>query len=327
MRRTLTVAHESWPIAGSFTISRGTKTQADVVVVTLTEDGVVGRGECVPYPRYDETVPQAIEALEAARGLIEAGLSRTEIARHIAPKAAQNALDCALWDLEAKRKGLPVWQLAGLAEPQPVITAYTLSLGTPEAMARAAAAAADRPLLKLKLGRDGDEERIAAIRQAAPKARLIVDANEGWSGAVLPRMLAACAKAGIELVEQPLPAASDEALRSIERQVVICADESAHDVDGLAALIGKYDAINIKLDKTGGLTGALALAQAARANDLKIMVGCMLATSLAMAPAMLIAQFADFVDLDGPLLLKEDRVPGISFAGSLMQPPPRALWG
>jgi L-alanine-DL-glutamate epimerase-like enolase superfamily enzyme len=272
-------------------------------------------------------VPQAIEALETARGLIEAGLSRADIARHVAPKAAQNALDCALWDLEAKRSGKPAWQLAGLAEPQPVITAYTLSLGTPEAMARAAAAAADRPLLKLKLGRDGDEERIAAIRQAAPKARLIVDANEGWSGAVLPRMLAACAKAGIELVEQPLPAASDEALRSIERQVVICADESAHDVDGLAALIGKYDAINIKLDKTGGLTGALALAQAARASDLKIMVGCMLATSLAMAPAMLIAQFADFVDLDGPLLLKEDRVPGISFAGSLMQPPPRALWG
>lgn len=325
-RRILTVAHESWPIAGSFTISRGSKTEADVVVVTLTKGGLTGRGECVPYPRYDETVPQVIEALEAARGVIEEGLPRPDIARYVAPKAAQNALDCALWDLEAKRAGAPVWQLAGLSEPRPVITAYTLSLDTPEAMAKAAAAS-DRPLLKLKLGREGDEERIAAIRAAAPKARLIVDANEGWSEAILPRMLAACARAGIELVEQPLPAGGDEALRSIDRKVVICADESAHGVDGLAALIGKYDAINIKLDKTGGLSSALALARAAQDNDLKIMVGCMLATSLAMAPAMLLAQYASFVDLDGPLLLKEDRVPGISFDGSLMYPPPPALWG
>ena len=327
MPRKLTIAHESWPIAGSFTISRGSKTTADVVVVTLSEDGVMGRGECVPYPRYDETVPQVLQALEAARGPIEAGLTRDQIAGHIAPKAARNALDCALWDLEAKRTGKPVWQLAGLAAPQPVITAYTLSLDTPEAMARAAAAASDRPLLKLKLGREGDEERIDAIRMAAPKARLMVDANEGWGEAILPRMLRACAKAGIELVEQPLPASADEALRSADRLVPICADESAHDASGITALVGKYDAINIKLDKTGGLTGALALARAAQENDLKIMVGCMLATSLAMAPAMLMAQFASVVDLDGPLLLKSDRSPGISFAGSLMYPPPQALWG
>ncbi|WP_119391272.1 N-acetyl-D-Glu racemase DgcA [Taklimakanibacter lacteus] len=326
-RRKLTVAHESWPIAGSFTISRGSKTQADVVVVTLTKGDATGRGECVPYPRYDETVPQVVAALEAARDAIEEGLPRDQIARHVAPKAARNALDCALWDLEAKRSGLPAWQLAGLAEPRPVVTAYTLSLGTPEAMARAAAAASDRPLLKLKLGREGDEERIEAIRAAAPGARLIVDANEGWSETVLPRMLDACARAGIELVEQPLPAAADEALRSIDRKVVICADESAHGVEGIASLVGKYDAINIKLDKTGGLTGALALAEAARRHDLKIMVGCMLATSLAMAPAMLLAQFASVVDLDGPLLLKEDRSPGINFVGSLMYPPPPALWG
>ena len=323
----LTIAHESWPIAGSFTISRGSKTKADVVVVTLSEDGVVGRGECVPYPRYHETVPQVIAALEATRGLIEDGLTRDGIARYVAPKAARNALDCALWDLEAKRSGKPVWQLAGLAEPEPVITAYTLSLDTPEAMAKAATVAADRPLLKLKLGREGDEERIRAIREAAPKARLIVDANEGWNDAALPRMLAACAEAGIELVEQPLPASSDEALKSVDRLVPICADESAHDVEGVAALLGKYDAVNIKLDKTGGLTGALALARAARADDLKIMVGCMLATSLAMAPAMLLAQFSGIVDLDGPLLLKQDRSPGITYAGSLMHPPPRALWG
>ncbi|MBK1865331.1 N-acetyl-D-Glu racemase DgcA [Taklimakanibacter albus] len=327
MSRQVEIAHESWPIAGSFTISRGSKTAADVVVVTLTEGGVTGRGECVPYPRYEETVPQVLAALEAAKGAIESGLERADIARHVAPKAARNALDCALWDLEAKRAGKPVWQLAGIAEPTPVVTAYTLSLDTPEAMAKAAANAADRPLLKLKLGREGDEERIDAIRRAAPKARLIVDANEGWSEAVLPRMLAACAKAQIELVEQPLPASADDALRDIDRKVVICADESAHDAAGIRKLIGKYDALNIKLDKTGGLTGALELARAARDNNIKIMVGCMLATSLAMAPAMLLAQFAEFVDLDGPLLLKNDRVPGINFAGSLMSPPPKALWG
>jgi L-alanine-DL-glutamate epimerase-like enolase superfamily enzyme len=325
--RKLSVAHESWPIAGSFTISRGSKTVADVVVVAISEGGFTGRGESVPYPRYDESVPQVIQALEAARKLIEAGLTREEIAHHIKPKAARNALDCALWDLEAKRSGTPVWRLAGLAEPQPVVTAYTLVLDSVEAMAKAAAAAADRPLLKLKLGREGDEERIDAIRKAAPRARLIVDANEGWSEAVLPRMLAACAKAGIELVEQPMPASGDEALRSIDRKVAICADESAHDVDGLDALIGKYDAINIKLDKTGGLTGALALARAAAGHDFKIMVGCMVATSLAMAPALLLAQFASFVDLDGPLLLKTDRQPGISFKGSVMSPPPSSLWG
>lgn len=327
MARQVQIAHESWPIAGSFTISRGSKTAADVVTVTIGEGGVTGRGECVPYPRYEETVPQVLAALEAARGAIEGGLERRDIARHVAPKAARNALDCALWDLEAKRAGKPVWQLAGLSEPRPVITAYTLSLDTPEAMARSAANAADRPLLKLKLGREGDEERIDAIRKAAPRARLIVDANEGWNEAVLPRMLDACAKAGIELVEQPLPAAADDALRGIDREVVICADESAHDAAGIRKLIGKYDALNIKLDKTGGLTGALELARAARDNDLRIMVGCMLATSLAMAPAMLLAQFADFVDLDGPLLLKSDRTPGISFSGSLMSPPPPALWG
>jgi L-Ala-D/L-Glu epimerase len=327
MKRKLTVAHESWPIAGSFTISRGSKTAADVVVVTLEENGISGRGECVPYPRYEETVPQVIAALEAARGPIEAGLTRDGIAGHIAPKAARNALDCALWDLEAKRSGKPVWQLAGIAEPKPVVTAYTLSLDTPEAMAKAAGAAADRPLLKLKLGGEGDEERIDAIRKAAPKARLMVDANEGWTGEALPHLLAACAKARIELVEQPLPASADDALRTIERLVPVCADESAHGADSISALVGKYDAINIKLDKTGGLTGALALAEAARKHDLKIMVGCMLATSLAMAPAMLLAQFAHVVDLDGPLLLKQDRSPGINFAGSLMYPPSPALWG
>ncbi|MGE3829414.1 MAG: N-acetyl-D-Glu racemase DgcA [Parvibaculaceae bacterium] len=327
MRTILTVERESWPIAGSFTISRGSKTVAEVVTVTLTRDGVSGRGECVPYARYNETVDGVVAGLEAARGAIEDGLSREDIPKHIAPKAARNALDCALWDLEAKQTGKPVWQLAGLPEPKPVITAYTLSLGTPEAMGEAAARASERPLLKLKLGREGDEERLIAIRRNAPKARLIVDANEGWSIEILPRRLAACAEAGVELVEQPLPAADDGALSGLKRAVTVCADESAHGLDSLPALAGKYDAINIKLDKTGGLTPAIALARAAQAQGMTVMIGCMLATSLAMAPAMLLTPLARVVDLDGPLLLKEDRVPGIRFEGSLMHPPQPALWG
>jgi len=323
----LTVAAESWPIAGSFTISRGSKTAADVVTVTLEHDGHCGRGECVPYPRYQETVPQVMAALEAARPAIEAGATRAAVASLLAPHAARNALDCALWDLEAKQTATPVWRLAGLAEPKPAVTAYTLSLDTPEAMAEAAAKAADRPLLKLKLGRDGDRDRLTRIRAAAPRSRLIVDANEGWAPDTLAAMLAACADAGVELVEQPLPAAADEALRHVTRPVIVCADESAHDRAGLDALVGKYDAINIKLDKTGGLTEALAMARAARDKDLRIMVGCMLATSLAMAPAFLLAQFAEVLDLDGPLLLARDREPGIAYDGSLMFPPPPALWG
>ncbi|MFO1121629.1 MAG: N-acetyl-D-Glu racemase DgcA [Hyphomicrobiales bacterium] len=323
----LTVATESWPIAGSFTISRGSKTQADVVTVTLEDAGHVGRGECVPYPRYDETVPGVIAALEAARASIESGITRRDVQRLVAPHAARNALDCALWDLEAKRSGTPAWRLAGLTEPQPLVTAYTLSLDTPEAMGEAAARAAHRPLLKLKLGREGDIERLRLIRAAALTSRLIIDANEGWTPDNLAEMLEACADAGVELVEQPLPAGRDEALRHATRPVPICADESAHDRAGLSALAGKYDAINIKLDKTGGLTEALELARAAQAGGFGIMVGCMLATSLAMAPAMLVAQFASVVDLDGPLLLKRDREPGIRFDGSVMSPAPRALWG
>jgi L-alanine-DL-glutamate epimerase-like enolase superfamily enzyme len=323
----LAVAEERWPIAGSFTISRGAKTEAHVVTVTLTEGPHTGQGECVPYPRYEETVPQVIAALEAARGRIEAGIAREDVPALVAPHAARNALDCALWDLEAKSSGKPVWQLAGLPQPRPVVTAYTLSLDTPEAMGEAAARASHRPLLKLKLGRDGDAERLRLIRRNAPKSRLIVDANEGWTPENLTAMLACCADAGVELVEQPLPAGNDEALRSIARAVTVCADESAHGLDTLDDLAGKYDAINIKLDKTGGLTPAIALAHAARERRLGIMVGCMLATSLAMAPAMLLAPYAEVVDLDGPLLLKKDREPSIRFDGSTMHPPPARLWG
>lgn len=323
----LTIAEERWPIAGSFTISRGSKTEAHVVTVALQEGGCTGHGECVPYPRYAETVPQVMAALEAMRGRIESGVTWDDIPAGLAPHAARNALDCALWDLRAKQAGRPVWQLAGLPEPKPVVTAYTLSLDTPEAMGAAAARAADRPLLKLKLGREGDAERLRLVRRHAPDSRLIVDANEGWTPDTLPSLLAACAEAGVELVEQPLPAGDDAALRGMRRAVTVCADESAHGLDTLDDLVGKYDAINIKLDKTGGLTPAIALARAARERDLGIMVGCMLATSLAMAPAVLLTPLAEVVDLDGPLLLKQDRVPAIRFDGSLMQPPPPELWG
>jgi L-Ala-D/L-Glu epimerase len=318
---------QSWPIAGTFTIARGSKTAADVVVVTLQRNGATGQGECVPYARYNESVPMVLDALQQAKAAIEALPSRAAIPSLNLPHAASNALDCAMWDLECKEAGKSIWNLLNLPQPKPCVTAFTLSLGSADDMAAAAKAASSRPLLKLKLGRDGDEQRLAAIRAAAPHSRLIVDANEGWGPDSLPLMLEACARYGVELVEQPLPAGNDEALRGLPRQTMICADESAHGIESLAHLKGKYDAINIKLDKTGGLTPALELASAAKSQGFKIMVGCMLATSLAMAPAFVIAQGADYVDLDGPLLLAKDRSPAIAYDGSLMLPPPPALWG
>jgi L-Ala-D/L-Glu epimerase len=323
----VSVRQEAWPIAGAFTIARGSKTTADVIVVTLKRGGHQGWGEAVPYGRYGETVAQCMTAL-AARAATIAGLtSPQEIAGLDLPFAARNALDCALWDLQCKESGEPAWLRAGLPELLPVTTAFTISLDTPEAMAKKAAAAKDMPLLKIKLGRDGDQERLEAVRGAAPQARLIIDANEGWRSGNLETMLALCAAHGVALVEQPLPAGDDELLRSMQRPVPVCADESAHGVESLTALRGKYDAINIKLDKTGGLTPALALASSAQQMDFKIMVGCMLATSLAMAPAFLLAHFADWTDLDGPLLLVRDREPAITYTGGVMLPPPRALWG
>lgn len=327
--RKLSVAHESWPIAGSFSISRGTKTSAEVIKVTLEQDGAVGVGESVPYARYNETIDATLDAIQAVRGEIEAGCTRADVPQILNLHAAQNALDCALWDLEAKLTGTPVWKLAGLdKQPDAVITAYTLSLDTPEKMAQAAAEAGSRPLLKIKLGGDGDHERLRAIRAAAPDTRLIIDANEAWRPDDLDNHLAVCAETAVELVEQPLPAGNDDALSGLGKTgVLICADESAHGKDDLHKLAGKYTAINVKLDKTGGLTEALALADAARDQGFEIMIGCMLATSLAMAPGHIVAQRARVVDLDGPLLLARDREPGIRFDGSLMYPPPPALWG
>ncbi|MFO1038519.1 MAG: N-acetyl-D-Glu racemase DgcA [Geminicoccaceae bacterium] len=327
MARRLTVRQETWPIRGAFTISRGSKTAADVVVVEIEEDGVVGRGECVPYARYQETIPTTLERIERLRPAIEAGLTRDELQAMLAPGAARNALDCALWDLAAKRTGTPVWKAAGLPEPQPLTTCYTLSLGTPEAMAAAAVAAGPRPLLKLKLDGEGDYERVAAVRAAAPEARLVADANEAWTPSLCVDLLPKLAELGVEMIEQPLPAADDAMLASIKRVVPICADESCHDSSTLGRLAGRYDAINIKLDKTGGLSEALALAAFAREMNFGIMVGCMLATSLAMAPALLLGRLARWVDLDGPLLLQKDREPGLAFEGSMVQPAPPQLWG
>ena len=323
----LSVRIERWPLANAFTISRGSKTEAVVVAVELADGAHRGRGESVPYARYGETPDGVVAAIEAMRPSLVRGLDRAALQHAMPAGAARNALDCALWDLEAKRSGRRAYALAGIAPPQPLITAYTISLGAPAAMAQAAERAADRPLLKVKLGGGDDGERIAAVRRAAPKAELIVDANEGWSEDNLVQNLAACAQAGVTLIEQPLPEGSDAALARIKRPIPVCADESVHDRASLAALAGKYDAVNVKLDKTGGLTEALALAAEAERHGFAIMVGCMVATSLAMAPAMLVAQQAGVVDLDGPLLLAKDRPEGLRYVGSRAYPPESALWG
>jgi len=323
----LAVKVERWPIAGGFAISRGAKHEAVVVVASISEGGLTGRGECVPYGHYGESVEGVVAAIEACAPEVARGMSRVELAGLLPPGAARNALDCALWDLEAKRSGRSAAALAGLASLHPVLTALTLSLGTPEAMAEAAHKARGHPLLKLKLGGAGDVERLAAVRRAAPQARLIADANEAWQPHEIESLLAEAAAAGIELVEQPLPAGQDELLSRIARPVPVCADESVHDRVSLDALADRYDAVNIKLDKTGGLTEALLVAERARALGLKIMVGSMVGTSLAMAPALLVAQGAEFVDLDGPLLLAADRAPGLRYEGSLVHPPQPGLWG
>jgi L-alanine-DL-glutamate epimerase-like enolase superfamily enzyme len=318
---------ERWPIAGSFTISRGAKTEAVTVVAELSRAGLTGRGECVPYPRYGETAEATLNALRAMQEPVSRGLDRRALQASMPPGAARNALDCAFLDLEAKTSGQRVWNLLGRPAPEACVTAYTISLGSPEAMAAATEKAAHRRLLKIKLGGEDDGDRIAAVRKAAPDCELIVDANEAWSADNLERNLAACAAAGVTLVEQPLPAGHDEALARIQRPLKVCADESVHDRTSLDGLRERYDAVNIKLDKTGGLTEALAMADAAHALGFDIMVGCMVATSLSMAPAMLLTSQARFVDLDGPLLLARDRDGGLRYEGSLVYPPEPALWG
>ncbi len=324
---TLTVAERRFRLAQAFTISRGSRTEARVVEVRLEADGAAGQGECVPYARYGETVESVIAAVEGVRGAVEGGLSRAALQEALPAGAARNALDCALWDLEAKRTGRPAWQLAGLAEPGPVVTAYTLSLDTPEAMRAAAEANAHRPLLKVKLGGEGDLERLRAVRAGAPAPRLVIDANEGWDAAGYAAMAPVLADLGVEMVEQPLPAGEDAALAELDRPVPVCADEAVHDRATLAGLGGRYDMVNIKLDKTGGLTEALALRAEAEAAGLAIMVGCMIGSSLSMAPAVLVAQGARVVDLDAPLLLAEDRAVSMLYGEDGIHPAPAALWG
>jgi L-Ala-D/L-Glu epimerase len=327
MRR-LTIETERFPIAGRFIIARGARTEAVVVTVAIAQGDAVGRGECVPYARYGETVEGVAAAIEAQRCAIEGGLDRIALQEAMPPGAARNAVDCALWDLDAKLSGVPAHVSAGIDRLRPVSTAYTISLDEPAVMADAVRKASGRPILKIKLGApEGDAERIAAVRAAAPDATLIADANEGWSEDNLDRHLAACAEAGFALIEQPLPAAKDEALRGRLRPVPLCADESVHDRHGLGRLVGLYDAINVKLDKTGGLTEALALAGDAERRGFALMIGCMVGTSLAMAPALLLAPRARFVDLDGPLLLARDRENGLYYDGSIVHPPSPALWG
>lgn len=328
MPRKLDVAIERFPIAGRFTIARGSRTEAVVVTATIRDGAAIGRGECVPYARYGETPEGSAAEIEARRDAVETGLSRIALQDAMPAGAARNALDCALWDLEAKLTGVPAHVAAGIDRLPPVTTAYTISLAPAAEMEEAAARAASRPILKIKLGApEGDLERIAAVRRAAPDATLIADANEGWTADNLRRHLAACADAGFQLIEQPVKQAEDGILAGIESPVPLCADESLHARGDLRGLLGRYGAINIKLDKAGGLTESLALAAEAAELGLTVMVGCMLGTSLAMAPALLLTPRARFVDLDGPLLLARDREPGLTFEGSLVRPPSPALWG
>jgi len=323
----LRVTRQSWKLAQPFAISRGSKEIAEVVVAEVSDGDARGRGECVPYPRYGETVDGVFKALEAMGPRVFSGLDRHELQTVMPPGAARNALDAAFWDLDAKRDYCPVTQLAGMPALHAVVTAYTLGLDTPERMGAAAAMHRHRPLLKLKVTGDGDLDRVRAVRRNAPAARLIVDANEGWGASQYAELAPALADLGVELIEQPLPADADDALAEMPHPIAVCADEACHTRADLDRLKGKYDAVNIKLDKTGGLTEALALAAAAREHGFEIMVGCMIGTSLSMAPAMLVAQQAKIVDLDAPLLLASDRAQGLRYDGSTVHPPEPALWG
>ncbi len=325
---TLTTRHESWPLVKPFTISRGTKTAADVVVVELVDDdGIKGWAECVPYPRYDETVDGVIAQIEEQAARIATGLSREELRADMSSGAARNALDCALWDLEAKRAGARVWELAGLPTPAPCITAETIGIDAPDAMGAAAAELKGAPLLKVKLGPDAVLTSMATVRENAPTARIIIDPNESWTIDLLAQVADPLHLLGIEMIEQPLKADEDQALADFKSPIPICADEACHTADGLPDLKAKYQMINVKLDKTGGLTEAIHLTQVAKELGFGVMIGCMVGTSLAMAPATLLGPYAEFVDLDGPLLMKKDRDHGLDFTDGMVSAPFPELWG
>ncbi|MFC3396286.1 N-acetyl-D-Glu racemase DgcA [Brenneria rubrifaciens] len=321
------ISHESWPLQGTFTISRGSKTQADVVVVTLRSGETTGYGECVPYARYGESIESVMAQIAALSSDIRNGLDREMLQTRLPAGAARNAIDCAFWDLACKQHRQRIWQRLNLAEPEVLESAYTLSLDTPERMHQAAQSNANRPLLKLKLADKDDLARVAAVRRGAPSARLIVDANEGWDVSLYLKLAPELAALGVTMIEQPLPAGKDGVLADLPHPIPICADESCHDSHSLKAIAGCYDMINIKLDKTGGLTEALRLRASAHQAGMRIMVGCMVGTSLSMAPAFIVAQGANVVDLDGPLLLQRDRTDGLRYNGSEIHPPEAALWG
>ncbi|WP_310619193.1 N-acetyl-D-Glu racemase DgcA [Flexibacterium corallicola] len=323
----LNVKPREFHIAGGFAIARGRRTHAHVVEVTLSEGPYRGYGECIPYPRYGESVEGVCASIQNMASKLSSGLGRLSLQELMPAGAARFALDAALWDLQAKQSGTSVASLLGLDPLKPVVTAFTISVGSPQKMGEDAAKAAHRPLLKVKLAGDDDGERIKAVRSAAPKSNLIVDANEAWCEQTLHENMRACQEAGVGLIEQPLPAGEDHILANIEHLVPICADESLHTSADLPMLKSRYSAVNIKLDKTGGLTEALKLMADAKSMGFTTMVGCMLGSSLAMAPAFMLAQKADYVDLDGPLLLSEDRANGFHFEGSLMHPPSPHLWG
>lgn len=317
------VFQDTFQLAEVFTIARGSRTEAHVLRVEITRGGLTGRGECVPYARYGESMDSVTALVD---GLPE-GIDRATLQDALPAGAARNAVDCALWDLEAKQTGKRAWQIAGLPKPGPEITAFTLSLDTPDKMQASAARHAYRPLLKIKLGAPDDMARLEAVRRGAPNAKIIIDANEGWSAEVYADLAPHLGRLGVALVEQPLPAGADDMLAEIARPIPVCADESCHDRASLPDLKGKYDMVNLKLDKTGGLTEGLALKQAALAQGYSLMVGCMVGSSLAMAPATLLAQGAAYTDLDGPLLLAEDRDPALAFDVDGVHPPEPALWG
>ncbi|AZL59001.1 dipeptide epimerase [Tabrizicola piscis] len=319
----ITVTEDIFRLTKAFTISRGTKTEARVLTVRISRGGVSGWGECVPYARYGETLDSVRDQIEGLQG----GITRHDLQSALPAGAARNAVDCALWDLEAKQAGRRVWDLAGLPAPGPVLTAYTLSLAPPVEMRMAAAENAHRPILKIKLGTPDDMPRLEAVRQGAPRSRIIIDANEGWTPEVYTDLAPHLLLLGVELVEQPLPAGQDDMLAEIARPVPVCADESCFDRASLAGLPGKYDVVNLKLDKTGGLTEALLARDLARQMGLKVMVGCMVGSSLAMAPAVLLAQGAGWTDLDAPLLLAEDRPDPIHYDAEGVHPPDAGLWG
>lgn len=326
--RTLSITRDTFRLAEKFTISRGSRTEAEVLTVHLTEGEFSGHGECVPYARYNESLDSVEAQIRSINNDLENGLDCEALQPLLPAGAARNAVDCALWDLRAKQTSTPVWQLAGRAAPGTLTTAYTLSLDVPDAMQQKAAANASRPLLKIKLGGgEEDIERLRAVRRGAADSVIIVDANEGWSRSEYEALAPVLLELGVVMVEQPFPADDDDVLLDIDRVLPVCADESCHDRASLPGLKGKYDLINIKLDKTGGLSEAVALEQAAWQQHFEIMVGCMIGSSLAMAPATLVAERAKFVDLDGPLLLAEDRETPLEFSGSLIQPPRPALWG